>query len=103
MKEGYIEFSAIIADGKLDVVGIGMIYGVHANAVEYIEKDIESDDFADYLKLDQSPKDCIINGKLKNISYFEGQQTFPETCQWDIAPGWQYDVEITSAEAFPTD
>ena len=32
---------------------------------------------------------------LTNFKYQEGQQTFPETGQWDFPPHWEMDIELT--------
>lgn len=106
MNEARIEGWLMYIDGKIDreCSGAGMIYGVHYGQVEQIiDEAVEyfSDYFADDLPEDyEISGNGIIDFEIKNISYFDGQMSFPETGQWDIAPHWEFDAKITKHEKY---
>ena len=41
------------------------------------------------------------NFEIKNISWDEGQQSFPEEGLWDYLPHWDLEIVLKSNEKFP--
>jgi hypothetical protein len=104
MAESKIEGWIMYSDGVIDkdCSGAGMIYGVRYFAVAQIIDELIKY-FGDYFS-DEFPEDYELNGngcisfELTNISFFEGQISFPESGQWDIAPHWEFYAKITKHE-----
>lgn len=101
--EGWLLYSR--GEIERDVSGAGMIYGVHAGAIDNILNEL-IDNFGDYFD-GQMQNDCeltesgCIDFKLENIHWNEGQMSFPETGQWDFAPHWEFNAKITKHEKWP--
>ena len=48
----------------------------------------------------EPPKSGCVTFRATNISYDEGQMTFPETGQWDFCPYWEMDIQVLKVESF---
>lgn len=107
---GYIIYS----DGKIDrdCSSASMLYNVHYGQVEDILDELLIDNFYDHgtdyfesLAIDDEEVRLTGNGciefELTNLSWFDGQMSFPETCQWDIEPHWEFDFKVIKHEKFP--
>jgi len=95
--EGWILFD----DHKIDeeCSGIGMVYGVHMGHVEQIFEEAIRDINVNNIEIDLSGTGCV-NFEINNITYCEGQMTFPETGQWDFPPHWEFDFKVLEIERF---
>lgn len=105
---GYIFYS----DGKIDrdCSSAGMLYGVHYGQVEELLENLfdnfydHGTDYFEGLAADDEEVRLTGNGcidfELTNLSWFDGQMSFPETCQWDIAPHWEFDFKVVKHEKF---
>lgn len=95
--EGWLLFD----DGKIDeeCSGIGMIWGVHAGNIEEILEEFIKNIKEGDIEIDLSGVGCV-NFEINNIFHCEGQMTFPETCQWDFPPYWEFDFKILEIERF---
>ena len=87
------EFWAVLTDGELgdEMYGIGIINGLHYSQLDDIHKELK--DYIIDLK-DDYPPNCIIDFLATNISYSEGQMSFPETGQWDFPPHYEMDIQV---------
>ena len=87
------EFWAVLTDGELEdeMYGIGIINGLHYNQIDELHNDLK--DYIIDLK-DDYPLNCIIDFLATNISYNEGQMSFPETGQWDFPPHYEMDIQV---------
>lgn len=98
--EPYFEAWALLdANGKVsdceEERGIGVIYGVDLETVLEISKTLWIN-----LEIEEKPEATLVNFKVTNITHEEGQQTFPETCQWDFLPYFEYHVEDIKFDLF---
>ncbi len=89
-----------------DMSSAGMLYGVHYAQVEDILEDLY-DNFYDYgsdhLNGEELAGNGCIDFELTDLSWDEGEMSSPEECQWDIAPHWEFDFNVTKHEKFPDD
>lgn len=100
MIEGWLMYS----DGVIerDSTSVGMIYGVHYGSIDQILNELVRDFNAFFDG--QLPEDYDFDGngciefEITNISYNEGQMSFPETGQWDFAPHYEFDAKIKKHE-----
>ncbi len=109
MSEARMEAWIFYVDGEIcrETSGAGIIYGVHYGHVEQIIDEVIDnfhDWFSDYI--DDENDDFlsgngIIEFEIKNISWDEGQQSFPESGLWDYLPHWDLNIELKSNEKFP--
>lgn len=110
MKDAKMEACIMYGNGFIDkgCSGVGVIWGVHYAKVSEIFDEVISnfgDFFAEYsekLGLDD-PYDMLkgcgmISFNITNISWDEGQQSFPEEGLWDYLPYWDFSIEITNHE-----
>ncbi len=93
------EFSALFEDraGIDDCISIGIINGLSLSSVLKIQETLDD------LILNDFDVDCLdefgafeVNFIAENVSYCEGQMTFPETGQWDFEPHYEMDLRILS-------
>ena len=77
--------------------GIGIINGLH-----YCELNDIFTSFIDCIsnldECDELPRDGVVNYLVTNVNHQEGQQSFPETGQWDFLPYWEMNLTETSRE-----
>lgn len=108
MVESRIEAYLFYSDGEIDrdCSSAGMIHGVHYGQIEQILDEVYKsfdDLFSDYIGDSEdflSGHGCI-DYTIKNISWDDGQQSFPESGLWDFLPHWDFNIEITKHEKFP--
>lgn len=96
IEEKYLNYWVVLADdGKVDTGDISTIYGLDYNqCTQCIDALLEM--AQDVINDNDIPSDTLsVEFKVTNFEWFEGQMTFPETGQWDFAPGWEFDMEIT--------
>ncbi|MBT9173885.1 MAG: hypothetical protein DDT21_02291 [Syntrophomonadaceae bacterium] len=104
MNEQYFNAWAIVHDGEIatkDEIGIGVIYGYDFAAMNDL---LTSGELYEAMCLDkiEIPNGAIaINFRGTNLYRESGQQTFPETGQWDFPPCWMFDLEITGFDYMP--
>jgi len=91
------EFWATLVDHELrdEMYGIGIIYGIHSSEFDQIHEELK-----DYIReiIEDFPPNCTINGMAKNVTYEEGQMSFPETGQWDFPPHYDMDISVVKVE-----
>lgn len=103
--ESRIEAFIMYSNGEIDrdCSTAGMIYGVHYCKVEEILEEVYNyfnDWFSDYI----GDSDDFLSGSgaidytIKDISWDDGQQSFPESGLWDYLPHWEFRIEITRHE-----
>lgn len=92
-----MKVSLMIVDGESpddSYVGIGMINGLDYRAIEDMRRDL-LESMEAYVVDAEVPEGAVMaNFEASNFSYEEGQQTFPETCQWDFPPHWEMDLKF---------
>ena len=82
-----------------DEIGLGIINGVNFEVCCQLLEELK-DSLEDFFKPEEE-KEGLIEFTISNLSWDDGQMTFPETGQWDFPPHWEYDIEITKTEYFP--
>ena len=102
--EAYIECWALIYNGAItdhvEETGFSKIVGEGDWLIER-----KKDFLAQMQDTDapERPEDGVATFKAWNFSWFDGQQTFPETGQYDIAPGVEMEMVFTGYEPHPAD
>jgi hypothetical protein len=109
MSEAKIEAYIFYSNGEIcrETSSAGMIYGVHYGQIESILDEV-LDNFGDWFSnyigdnYDEFLSgDGLIDFEIKNISWDEGQQSFPEEGLWDYLPHWDLEIVLKSNEKFP--
>jgi hypothetical protein len=109
MSEARIEAYIYYSDGEIcrETSSAGMIYGVHYGQIESIMDEV-IDNFGDWFSnyigenYDEFLSgDGVIDFEIKNISWDEGQQSFPEEGLWDYLPHWDLEIVLKSNEKYP--
>lgn len=105
MSESWMQAYIMYSDGVIDrdCSSAGIIYGVHYGQVESILDEIVNN-FNEWFsdEIGESEGFLAGNGMIEfniiKIHWDSGQQTFPETGQWDYLPHWDFDIELTKHE-----
>lgn len=87
-----------------DEIGLGLINGVNFESCCQLLEELK-DGLEDFFTPEKKVEG-LIEFKITNLSWDDGQMTFPETGQWDYPPhweydiDWEYDIELTETEYF---
>lgn len=94
------EFWVIITDHKVEDChfGMGVINGLHAAEIDQIEVELKEIFDADFDIDCDFPANCAVDLVAENITYEQGQMSFPETGQWDFPPHYEIDMRVTYIE-----
>lgn len=100
---GWAFFQDGVIENEDGVADIGMVHGsMHYHDIGRIfDEVLEDDRFFDALEGHDLMGEGIVGFEITNISWDDGQMTFPETGQWDYPPHWEYGVTIVEIERFP--
>lgn len=108
MSEARIEAYIFYSDGEIcrETSSAGMIYGVHYGKIESILDEV-MDNFGDWFSnyIGENYDEFLsgngmIDFDIKNISWDEGQQSFPEEGLWDYLPHWDLEIVLKSNKKF---
>ena len=100
MSDGYVDAWVLVQEGRID--GSCTVFG-NVHDLNWTMLDQAYEDICESLsEMDGQPPNAVaVNVRLSNFYHHEGQQSFPETGQWDFLPYWEFDVEILSYEYDP--
>ena len=102
--EAWFEAWAILENGELsdkDETGIGTIHGVEFEWIREIYDNGELWCYMEQVEIDPPANAIVVNFRVSNLSAQEGQQSFPETGQWDFPPHTEMDVEVIGYDIVP--
>ena len=106
MKNNSFTGGLMYEDGVIDKTcsGMGYVYGLHYGKLDDIFEAAISCFEEEGLVENFEP---IVNGYVRftatNVSWDEGQMSFPEAGQWDFPPHWEMDITIDNVDMFPED
>lgn len=97
-EESYLNYWVILHDGTVDVGSISTIHGLDYNQCCQCEDSL-LEQAGEIIEDSDIPTDAeIVNFRVNDFCWFEGQMSFPETGQWDFPPEWHFDMKITGYE-----
>ena len=97
MSGGTIEGWVMTSGGDSGLCDIGMINGVKFCVAWAIHEQLQND-ISDFICDEDMQGARLIEFTLSNISFNEGQMSFPETGQWDFPPHFEFVFTVTKNE-----
>jgi len=97
MSEGTIDGWVMTSGVYTDLCDIGMINGVKFCDAWAIHEQLQNDIY-DFICDEDMQGDRLIEFTLSNISFNDGQMSFPETGQWDFPPHFEFVFTVTKNE-----
>ena len=97
MSNNSIDGFILTNNGEVDLVGLGIVNGVTLGVASAIYEQL-NDEVVDHLEGVNIDGDRVLDFTLSNISFMDGQMSFPETGQWDFPPYFEFDLTVTKNE-----
>ena len=93
-EDSYAELWCPIEDGKpdSDLLCIGLVRNMLWDELSAAYEDLKEEVVEMGMEIPDGAYGVVLH--LKGMEWRPGQMSFPETCQWDFPPHYEFDIEI---------